>query len=308
MSEDNDVPADGAFVGRGGSVQSEDGGGDGSREDYDDEAGEEETAAGRGGRLSPPPAGRRRRHRRSGGGGDRYRQYRRSASSATAETGTPPPPPPPLQQQQQGQHEDEQHDDTVGHYRGGPGSVIRDRYEVLRDVGVGTFGRVVECLDLDARQQQVQQRQGHRGPPPPQPPDALVAIKVVRNVKRYCDSALIEARIIEDVNRRGGRGLTHCVILHDSFTYRGHYCMVFESLGPSLYDWLKEHRYQPFPMGCIQDFAVQLLEALEFLHSFRLIHTDLKIENVLLMNDRETAFGGRQVPQCTRIKVSGIRN
>lgn len=80
--------------------------------------------------------------------------------------------------------------------------------------------------------------------------------------------------------------------------------MVFESLGPSLFDFLKRHNYQPFPMVCIQDFAVQLLETMAFLHSFSLIHTDLKIENILLMNDREINFDRRTVvPERTKIKL-----
>jgi hypothetical protein len=40
------------------------------------------------------------------------------------------------------------HDDTVGHFRGGSGTIIADRYRILKEVGLGTFGRVVECLDL----------------------------------------------------------------------------------------------------------------------------------------------------------------
>ena len=165
--------------------------------------------------------------------------------------------------------------------------MIGDRYEILRQVGLGTFGRVVECRNLRHRRS----REGR------------VAIKIVRNVKRYYESALVEARIVGDVNRRGGRGRSHCVILLDTFSFEGHYCMVFENMGPSLYDFLKRHKYQPFPMICVQDFAVQLLETLEFLHSFRLIHTDLKIENILLMNDREVTYCQQRVPESTRIKV-----
>jgi hypothetical protein len=186
-------------------------------------------------------------------------------------------------------------DDSVGHFRGRLGAVIGGRYQILREVGLGTFGRVVECLNLDKKKSD----RGRRA----SPGDPYVAIKIVRNVKRYYESALIEARIVQDVNCRGGRGRTHCAVLHDSFTFDGHFCMVFESLGPSLYDFLKRHEYRPFPMVCVQDFAVQLLETVEFLHSFRLIHTDLKIENILLMNDREVTYGHQRVPESTRIKV-----
>lgn len=183
-------------------------------------------------------------------------------------------------------------DDTVGHFRGPPGTVIADRYRILREVGMGTFGRVVECLDLNAAR-----RRRHE----------YVAIKIVRDVKRYYDSAIIEADIVKDVNRRGGRGLSHCAILYNSFTFTNHYCMVFEALGPSLYDFLKRHSYQPFPMVCVRHFARQLLQTLEFLHSFRLIHTDLKLENILLTNYREVTYNchGRtyRIPESTRVKI-----
>ena len=181
------------------------------------------------------------------------------------------------------------HDDTVGHFKGPPGDVVADRYRILREVGVGTFGRVLECLDL-------RNSQRHNGA-------GVVAIKVVRDVKRYYDSALIEADIVEDVNRRGGRGVSHCARMFDTFSFSGHYCMVFEKLGPSLYDWLKAQNYRPFPMECVRDFAKQLLETVEFLHGMDLIHTDLKPENILLVDHRQINRMGSLVPASTRIKV-----
>lgn len=177
------------------------------------------------------------------------------------------------------------HDDTIGHFKGREGTVIVDRYRIEREVGVGTFGRVLECTDLSRR------------------PGRRVAIKIVRNVKRYYESALIEADIVEDVNRRGGRGVTHCAIMYECFTFSGHYCMVFEKLGPSLYDFQKRQNHRPFPLSCVLDFATQLLETLEFLHSFRLVHTDLKPENILLINSREVYYKGHCIPESTRIKL-----
>jgi serine/threonine protein kinase len=174
---------------------------------------------------------------------------------------------------------------------GRDGTVIADRYRILREVGMGTFGRVVECLDLKKHHNR------GRGRDRDFIDNSVVALKIVRNVKRYYDSALIEADIVEDVNRRGGRGVSHCARMFDAFSFSGHYCMVFESLGPSLYDFLKRQNYQPFPLMCVRDFAKQLLETLEFLHSFRLIHTDLKPENILLLNGREVSYKGRKIPE-----------
>jgi serine/threonine protein kinase len=199
----------------------------------------------------------------------------------------------PAAKKQQRSSPSSSHDDTIGHFKGREGTVIADRYRFIREVGVGTFGRVVECLDLRRARSSRRDRKEKN----------VVAIKIVRNVKRYYESALIEADIVEDVNRRGGRGVSHCAVMFDAFSFSGHYCMVFESLGPSLYDFLKRQKYQPFPLVCVRDFAKQLLETLEFLHSFRLIHTDLKPENILLLNGREVPYKGYSIPECTRIKV-----
>jgi hypothetical protein len=182
-------------------------------------------------------------------------------------------------------------DDTVGHFEGQQGAMITDRFKIIREVGLGTFGRVLECLDMrrtdpphNPHVAQYHHHQHHRGGGGGGGADlaAFVAIKMVRKVKRYRDAALVETRIIQDINRQGGRGLSHCVQLRDSFDFGGHYCLVFESLGPSLHDFLKMNKYRGFPMVCVQDFAVQLLEAVDFLYSMRIIHTDLKIGMYLL--------------------------
>ena len=41
------------------------------------------------------------------------------------------------------------------------------------------------------------------------------------------------------------------VRLLEWFNYRGHVCMVFERLGPSLYDCLRRNNYRPFPLDMV---------------------------------------------------------
>ncbi|KAH8072695.1 protein serine/threonine/tyrosine kinase [Aureococcus anophagefferens] len=130
---------------------------------------------------------------------------------------------------------------SAGHYEGAVGATIRGRYEILGEAGLGTFGRVVECANREA---------GRR----------RVALKVVRRIERYTESAAVEAEILRD----------------------GHFCLVFEKAGTSLYDFLKGHDYAPFGPRTVRSVSRQLLEALRFLHGLRLVHTDLKLENVLL--------------------------
>eukprot|EP00903_Cladosiphon_okamuranus_P010660 g10078.t1 len=160
--------------------------------------------------------------------------------------------------------------DDEGHYKGKKGDMIGNRYKVLGDVGLGTFGRVVECWDMKRRRQ--------------------VAVKVVRKVTKYHESALIEAQILQDVNvrERNSRRVNNsadsslCVEMFNQLEHQGHCCLVFECLGRSLYDYLKKNDYRGFPVSVLRPIAQELLQAVEFLHSIKLIHTDLKPENVLL--------------------------
>lgn len=231
-------------------------------------------------------------------------------------------------------------DDSYGHFEGGPGTVIYHRYRILKDVGLGTFGRVVQAIDLQrgggtsgreggdqklssqshsqSRSQSRSHSQSHSQSQRDRERDRrksktkmedTVAIKIVRNVKRYHESALIEADILKDVNRRGGRGESLCAVLLRQFDLpQGHCCLVFECLGRSLYDFMKTHGFKPFPLFCVREFARQILDALDFIHGFGLIHTDLKPENILLKHNKERSYRNedgtdQQIPASTSIKL-----
>ena len=159
-------------------------------------------------------------------------------------------------------------DDSQGHYEGKAGDTIDGRYEIVGEAGLGTFGRVVDCVDLR------------------HPDRRRVALKVVRRIERYTESAAVEAEILRDVNAtaraNGEEGGRLCVQLFETFEFRGHYCLAFERAGTSLYDYLKGNSYRPFARDTVRRISRQLLEALRFLHAMKLVHTDLKLENVLL--------------------------
>ena len=95
--------------------------------------------------------------------------------------------------------------------------------------------------------------------------------------------------------------------------------MVFEVLGKSVFDFLKDNSFDPFPLDQIRQFTHQILTSVEcnnffinclflifvyslpisqcflskkyqVLHSLNLIHTDLKPENILLVNSDFEVF------------------
>jgi len=123
-------------------------------------------------------------------------------------------------------------------------------------------------------------------------------MKVVRKIPKYTEAARIEGDVLNAIAHRDPDGRSLCVRMFDRFEYFGHYCMVFEALGVSLYDYLKANRYQPLPLFCVQAFADQLVTALAFLHGMRLIHTDLKPENILLTTKRKFVMTSK--PSCKR--------
>ncbi|GAY60223.1 hypothetical protein CUMW_200300 [Citrus unshiu] len=182
-------------------------------------------------------------------------------------------------------------DDREGHYVFNLGENLTPRYKILSKMGeaveshavyeilcfcdtacpieqlasiVGTFGRVLECWD-----RQTQER---------------VAIKVVRSIRKYRDAAMIEIDVLQHLAKNDKGGSSHCVQIRNWFDYRNHICIVFEKLGPSLFDFLKRNKYCPFPVDLVREFGRQLLESVAYMHDLRLIHTDLKPENILLVS------------------------
>ena len=59
--------------------------------------------------------------------------------------------------------------------------------------------------------------------------------------------------------------------------YYGHVCISFEVLGLSLFDFLKQNNYYPYPIEQVRHISYQLCYAVKFLHDHNLSHTDLKV-------------------------------
>eukprot|EP00008_Paramoeba_atlantica_P007756 CAMPEP_0201489500 /NCGR_PEP_ID=MMETSP0151_2-20130828/22840_1 /ASSEMBLY_ACC=CAM_ASM_000257 /TAXON_ID=200890 /ORGANISM="Paramoeba atlantica, Strain 621/1 / CCAP 1560/9" /LENGTH=548 /DNA_ID=CAMNT_0047875115 /DNA_START=124 /DNA_END=1767 /DNA_ORIENTATION=+ len=171
-------------------------------------------------------------------------------------------------------------DGKDGHLIVHPHQLLGNRYEMLETIGQGTFGKVVKCFDLVARQ--------------------MVAVKVVRAIPKYSESADYEIDVLTKIQARDPMGSKKCTGLLSYFRDRGHVCIVFPLFGPSLYDFMKKVGYVPFFYDDTWRIARQLLQALRFLHEMKLVHTDLKPENILLLSD-ET------YPSTSLLRSSQIR-
>ncbi|GES65775.1 protein kinase [Aspergillus terreus] len=156
------------------------------------------------------------------------------------------------------------YDDDRGDYNIVIGDHLAYRYEVINVLGKGSFGQVVRCID-------------HKT-------GGLVAVKIIRNKKRFHQQALIEVNLLQKLKEWDPHRRHSVVNFTQSFYFRGHLCISTELLGMNLYEFIKVHDFRGFSLKLIRRFTKQMLGTLTLLHAKKVIHCDLKPENILLVH------------------------
>lgn len=156
------------------------------------------------------------------------------------------------------------YDDEDHFYRIVPRDQVAFRYEVAEKplLGKGTFGQVIKAFD-------------HKD-------QKWVALKLVRNEKIYLNQSKEELKILQVLRKQDTNGIYNVVKLIDSFMFRNHMVFSFELLGMNLYQLLKRQQFRGFPSPRVLLVARSVLKCLELLFKNRIIHCDIKPENIML--------------------------
>lgn len=154
------------------------------------------------------------------------------------------------------------YDDENGNYKIVEHDHIAFRYEILEVIGKGSFGQVIRALD-------------HKT-------NTHVAIKIIRNKKRFLNQAVVELNILDELREKDADGSHNVIHMLDYTYFRSHLCITFELMSLNLYELIKKNNYQGFSLSLIRRFCNSIVKCLRLLYEEKIIHCDLKPENILL--------------------------
>uniref|UniRef100_A0A2K5WLT5 non-specific serine/threonine protein kinase n=1 Tax=Macaca fascicularis TaxID=9541 RepID=A0A2K5WLT5_MACFA len=135
---------------------------------------------------------------------------------------------------------------------------LRHRYEFLETLGKGTYGKVKKARESSGR---------------------LVAIKSIRKDKIKDEQDLMHIR--REIEIMSSLNHPHIIAIHEVFENSSKIVIVMEYASRGdLYDYISER--QQLSEREARHFFRQIVSAVHYCHQSRVVHRDLKLENILL--------------------------
>ena len=141
---------------------------------------------------------------------------------------------------------------------------VANRYQIVEGgyLNSGTFSCVYKAWDYKTK--------------------THVALKIIRNIASMHTEAVQEFNMLKIVH-----GNPNFIQMHDFFCFRAHHCFTFDLMECDLSTALRAS--EGFGIIRIRNCAKHIACAISFLHQKRIIHADLKPQNIMILGDRKTS-------------------
>uniref|UniRef100_A0A3P9JLG7 Protein kinase domain-containing protein n=1 Tax=Oryzias latipes TaxID=8090 RepID=A0A3P9JLG7_ORYLA len=147
-------------------------------------------------------------------------------------------------------------------------------------LGEGAYGKVAKCKKLGT--------------------DQVVAIKIIWGSGQMEINALEELSQIDADDH-------NLVKFVESFKYKKYMCIAFEVLDQSLLDFMEKRDFHPLAVDEIRTIAWQLIVALKGLKSVNLVHCDIKLDNIMLVDQGSEPFRVKLIDLGLAEKIGHMR-
>jgi dual specificity tyrosine-phosphorylation-regulated kinase 2/3/4 len=162
------------------------------------------------------------------------------------------------------------YDDTRGDYKVVINDHVLYRYETISVLGQGSFGKVYKAFDHKEQK--------------------FIALKIIRNKKKFEFQANVEVKVLVDVKKHDTRDKSNIIKLIHHFKFRNHIWLTFDLYSINLYELIKSNDHKGFPLDIVRRMAIQILQGLRFMKKRSIWHWDLKPENILLKKTNKTGI------------------
>uniref|UniRef100_A0A3P9JEF0 Protein kinase domain-containing protein n=1 Tax=Oryzias latipes TaxID=8090 RepID=A0A3P9JEF0_ORYLA len=153
-------------------------------------------------------------------------------------------------------------------------------YKVEKFLGEGSYGKVAKCKKLGT--------------------DQVVAIKIIWG------SGQMEINALEELSQINADD-HNLVKFVESFKYKKYTCIAFEVLDQSLLDFMEKRDFHPLTVEEIRTIAWQLIVALKGLNSVNLVHCDIKLDNIMLVDQVSEPFRVKLIDFGLAEKIGHMR-
>uniref|UniRef100_A0A3B3HRJ4 Protein kinase domain-containing protein n=1 Tax=Oryzias latipes TaxID=8090 RepID=A0A3B3HRJ4_ORYLA len=147
-------------------------------------------------------------------------------------------------------------------------------------LGEGSYGKVAKCKKLGT--------------------DQVVAIKIIWG------SGQMEINALEELSQINADD-HNLVKFVESFKYKKYTCIAFEVLDQSLLDFMEKRDFHPLTVEEIRTIAWQLIVALKGLKSVNLVHCDIKLDNIMLVDQVSEPFRVKLIDFGLAEKIGHMR-